>query len=366
MILVTGGAGFIGSHLTDELVRRGYDVLCVDSLDKQVHESRPGYLNRKARYIFCDIFDVKKYRGYLLKSEVVFHLAARVGVGQSQYEIESYTKTNILGTAVILQQFVDSKQFPNKFVIAASMSSYGEGVYSCKKCGKVRPCARANASRNNWDPPCPKCRGRITPLQTPEDAPFQSNSVYALTKQVQEELVKNWGMTYKVPFVSLRFFNVFGPRQTLNNPYTGVVAIFINRVLVNKPPVIFEDGLQSRSFISVYDIVQGCMLALDSKDANNQVFNVGVDEVTTIADLAKTIIRISGKQLSPKITQQFRTGDTRHCTSDISRIKNLLGYKPRVDLETGLRELYREYEKESAIDRFDIAYKELKERHLVR
>ncbi|MBI4243139.1 MAG: SDR family NAD(P)-dependent oxidoreductase [Planctomycetes bacterium] len=367
MILITGGAGFIGSHLADKLVEKGYDVSCVDILEKQVHADTPGYLNKKVKYIFCDVLDLDKYKKVLQQAEYIFHFASRVGVGQSQYEIDSYTKTNIYGTAKLLQFFIDQKKFPKKFVIAASMSSYGEGVYNCKKCGVVRPPLRkfSKSKNDGWDPLCPICNRSITSVPTSENVSFQSNSIYAITKQVQEQMVLNWGISYNVPVVSLRFFNVYGVRQSLNNPYTGASAIFINRVLNNKPPVIFEDGLQSRSFISVHDIVQSCILAINCNEANYEVFNVGVQPVTTILDLARKIVKISGKKLTVNITNEFRSGDIRHCTSDITKIQKRLGYKQTITLDDGLKKLYEHYKKQKIEDHFDKAYKELKDKKLV-
>jgi len=278
-ILVTGGAGFIGSHLVDALVQKGYHVRIFDNLDNQVHpgSKKPTYLNTHAEFINGDVRDIDALKKALIGMDSVFHKASVVGVGQSQYEIKRYTDVNIGGTANLLNILANEKHGIQKLVVAASMSSYGEGLFNCEDCGHVRPPLRTEAQMKtqDWNNYCPACEKVLTPLSTPEIAEQHCNSVYAITKKVQEDLVLNIGRTYNIPVVALRYFNVYGPRQSLSNPYTGVAAIFLSRIKNGNRPVVYEDGLQTRDFISVHDIVQANLLALESAKGDYESLNVG-------------------------------------------------------------------------------------------
>ncbi|MCM8802240.1 MAG: SDR family NAD(P)-dependent oxidoreductase, partial [Candidatus Omnitrophica bacterium] len=275
-VLVTGGCGFIGSHLVDKLIEKNYQVTVLDNLDKQVHpEGIPEYINLNARYIFEDIRKKKELKKLIKEVDYIFHFAAKVGVGQSQYKIEEYIDVNIRGTANLLDLIVNTKNHVKKIIVASSMSIYGEGLYKCEKCGNVKPEIRDFEDGNiyDWEPKCPFCKGEIKPTPTPETLNLKSNSIYAISKKEQEEISLLIGKTYKIPVVSLRFFNVYGPRQTLSNPYTGVCAIFLSRIKNNNPPVIFEDGLQTRDFIWVEDVVDACILSMEKDTANYEIFN---------------------------------------------------------------------------------------------
>jgi dTDP-L-rhamnose 4-epimerase len=373
-ILITGGAGFIGSFLVDELVKKGHRVTIYDNLDTQVHINgkSPDYLNPEAEFIHGDVCNYDAFKKVISDNEIIFHFAAKVGVGQSQYEIKRYVDVNIGGTANLLDILVNTKNKVKKVVVAGSMSSYGEGLYKCKKCGVVQPNLRPEEQlrKNLWGLYCPRrpavgCNNVLKPVKTPENAQLNCNSIYALTKKAQEEMSLVIGKTYKIPTVVFRFFNVYGPRQSLSNPYTGVAAIFMSRIKNNNPPVIFEDGLQTRDFIYVSDIVKVCIIAMENDKADYDVFNVGSGNPLTILEIAQTISRVYNKDIEPEVTNSFRKGDVRHCYADISKIKSKLGFKPGIDFYTGIKKLTDWAKTSEAIDKYTQAQKELKEKSLI-
>ncbi len=367
-ILVTGGAGFIGSHLVDRLVQMGHDVTVLDVIEKQVHtHGRPEYLNRKAKYIIGDIRDRRKLSESIKGTEVISHQAAAVGVGQSMYQIEKYVDVNSLGTAALLDFLVNGKHDVRKFIVASSMSIYGEGSYICEGCGMVYPDIRdkSQMERHEWEMRCNKCGRKASPLPTDEEKPLKPTSVYATTKRSQEELCLNVGRSYGIPTVSLRYFNVYGPRQSLSNPYTGVCAIFSSRIKNGKPPLIFEDGLQSRDFVNVRDIVQANILAMEKKKADYNYYNVGTGVQKTILDVANTLIKLYGMGVKPRVSSRFRAGDIRHCFSDIRKISDDLGYRPSVTFEDGMKELVEWGNTVNAVDRTEMAERELKDKGLI-
>jgi dTDP-L-rhamnose 4-epimerase len=368
-ILVTGGAGFIGSFLVDKLVHLGHRVTIYDNLEPQVHHGKkPAYLNKEAEFIKADICDKEKLDKALRSIDIVFHEAAMVGVGQSMYEVIKYTRTNELGTATLLDLIVNKyRDHIRKVVVAASMSEYGEGLYKCQKCGNIKPSLRdeAQLNRKQWKLKCPNCKKNLTPLPTNEDVPLNCNSIYAINKRVQEDMVITLGKTFGIPAIALRYFNVYGPRQSLSNPYTGVAAIFISRIKGGKRSVIFEDGLQSRDFVSVHDIVSANIAVLKSSKGDYQVFNVGSGSRKTILELAELIAQVFGKKINPHITNKFRKGDIRHCFADISKIGKILGWRPSVDFKEGMEELIEWSYKEKSMDLFDKASRILKAKGVI-
>lgn len=370
-VLVTGGAGFIGSHIVDALIQRDYKVKVLDNLDAQVHGKRkrpPDYLNRKAEFIFGEIQDKHVLKKALKDCDVVFHEAAKVGVGQSMYQIIGYVNTNILGTANLLQILVNSKHKVKKLIVASSMSIYGEGSYNCKKCGLVFPTLRDSRQlrKRDWELKCPLCRKAVTSFSTNENKPLFPTSIYAINKRDQEEMCLRIGRAYNIPTVALRYFNVYGPRQALSNPYTGVAAIFSGCILNGNSPIIFEDGLQSRDFIHVSDIVQANMLALEKKEADYQVFNVGIGRKLTVLDIADALIKKLNPKIKPIIVNKFREGDIRHCYSDISKIEKILGFKPKVSFESGIDDLIEWVRKQLVTHKVPKAISELRARGLIR
>jgi dTDP-L-rhamnose 4-epimerase len=366
-ILITGGAGFIGSHLGDALLSRGHEVRALDSLSPQVHgpeSERPGYLDHDVELITGDVRDADVVRQALEGVDIVYHLAAAVGVGQSMYEIAHYTAVNNLGTAVLLEAL--AAQPVERLIVASSMSLYGEGLYRSAdgsvETGKDRGLAQLRTG--DWE--VKNDRGEaLVPVPTPESKLPSLASVYALSKFDQERMCLLIGRAYGIPTTALRFFNVFGTRQALSNPYTGVLAIFASRLLNNKRPSVFEDGLQRRDFVSVYDVAQACCLVLERAESAGEVFNVGSGRSYTIREIAQRIARVVGKEyLEPEITGKYRVGDIRHCFADISRARSVLGYEPQVELEDGLEELASWLEGQVATDRVEQASAELAARGL--
>jgi dTDP-L-rhamnose 4-epimerase len=341
-VLITGGAGFLGSHLADELLAHGYQVRVLNVLSPQVHgmrQERPTYLSPEVELVYRDICDADAVRRALHDVSAVFHFAAAVGVGQSMYELEKYLGINILGTAVLLEALMEHPV--ETLVVASSMSIYGEGLYRAADGGLYTQAERSltQLQAGLWEV-CDVQGNVLEPLPTPEHKPPVFASIYALSKYNQEHMCLMIGRAYNIPTVALRFFNIFGPRQALSNPYTGVLAIFASRCLNDHPPMIFEDGLQQRDFVSVYDVVQACRLALEVPQAAGQVFNIGSGRASTISEVAALLAQALGKTyLEPCIIQKYRMGDIRHCFADITRAQAVLGYTPRVSLADGLKEM---------------------------
>ena len=341
-ILITGGAGFIGSHVADALLSHGYRVRVLDSLSPQVHgpdAGRPSYLDPEVELMAGDVRDPQALREALEGVDAVFHLAAKVGVGQSMYEIVDYTAVNNEGTARLLEALI--QQPVERLVVASSMSIYGEGLYQDRQGqmvpGELRPLGQLR--RRAWELQN-EDGGDLLPVPTPETKPPALASIYALSKYDQERMCLLTGRAYKMPTVALRFFNVYGPRQALSNPYTGVLANFASRLLNDRPPLIFEDGHQQRDFVSVHDVAQACRLALEVPEAAYAVFNIGSGSQFTIREIATRVAAVLDRDyIKPITTHKYRVGDIRHCFADISRAQQVLGYEPQVTLKDGLTEL---------------------------
>jgi dTDP-L-rhamnose 4-epimerase len=362
-ILITGGAGFIGSHLANSLVEAGYRVRVLDSLHEQVHgagASFPAYLHEEVECQTGDVRDRDAVRKALVGVTHVYHFAAAVGVGQSMYEIERYTDVNNRGTAVLLEAL--AQQPVHRLVVASSMSVYGEGLYrrGSKICEPL-PRNHDQLSRGQWEV---EQEGHVLePVATPETKHTLPTSVYALSKYDQEQMCLMFGNAYRIPTVALRFFNVYGPHQSLSNPYTGVLAIFASRCLNGNPPLIFEDGEQRRDFVSVYDIAAACRLALTTQ-STGEVFNVGSGGSRSVREVADSMIEALGVNVEPVITSKYRVGDIRHCFADITKARQQLGYAPSVNFEDGLVELAEWLAETSAIDNYTQAAAELDRRGL--
>jgi len=369
-VLVTGGAGFIGSHLVDALVANGHRVRALDALVPQVHgsDAKPLYLDPTVEFVQADVCDRAVVDKALDDIEVVFHEAAEVGVGQSMYEIERYVRANDLGTAVVLEAILARQPQIKKLVVASSMSIYGEGAYQCEACGVVYPQLRPSEQLldRRWELECSSCGKALKPIGTSEEKPLFPTSVYAVTKQDQEQFCLAVGRSYKIPTVALRYFNVYGTRQALSNTYTGVCAIFSARLLNGNRPMIFEDGEQTRDFVHVSDIVQANLLALETDRADYQAVNVGTGVATSVGTVCRLLADGLRVDLKPEIVGRYREGDIRHCVSDISRARKLLGYEPSVSLEQGIPELLSWVRAQAAQDQVESATAELESRQLVR
>jgi dTDP-L-rhamnose 4-epimerase len=361
-VLVTGGAGFVGSHLADALAAAGHSVRVFDNFTPQVHgNSLPDYLCPHSELVRGDMRDARAVRLALEGIDVVFHLAAAVGVGQSMYEIARYMGVNAQGTAVLLQELLNRKCRVQKLVVASSMSIYGEGQYFCVNCGSVSPPLRdaSQLKERKWEMQCPGCSETLTPVPTDESKPLQCSSVYALSKKCQEEMSLLFSRTYGLPVVALRFFNIYGPRQALSNPYTGVAAIFASRLLNGNPPLVFEDGSQMRDFVSVHDVIQANLLAMEGSGADGLALNIGSGEPVSIREVAETLADVLERPIAPELTGKYRLGDVRHCFGDISAARRLLGYRPQVSFAEGFRDLVSWLRGQQPEDRVDEAAAQL-------
>jgi dTDP-L-rhamnose 4-epimerase len=365
-VLITGGAGFIGSHLARRLLHEGHGVRVLDNLTEQVHgeQGRPSYLEDDVELITGDIRDVETVSRALADVNVVVHLAARVGVGQSMYELSEYASVNTYGTSVLLQAMMDRPV--RKLLVASSMSVYGEGLYE-NSAGAVQSVAergRGQLQDGRWE--LEDSDGRpLAPVPTPEWKQPSLASNYALGKFDQEQMCLLFGAAYEVPTVALRFFNVYGRHQALSNPYTGVLAIFANRLLNGRPPLIFEDGQQRRDFVSVLDVSRACVLAIDHDGADGRSINIGSGTSITVSEIARRLAAILGRsEHAAVLTGKYRVGDIRHCFADISLATGLLGYVPEVDLGDGMIELAQWLEGQASEDNVESATAELASRGL--
>jgi dTDP-L-rhamnose 4-epimerase len=361
-VLITGGAGFVGSHTADALLRCGHSVRTYDNLSEQVHAAgMPRYVPRDVEFIRGDMRDLAALCHAVRGIDVIYHLAAAIGVGQSMYQIAYYTAVNNQGTANLLQAILETGVQPEKIILASSMSIYGEGKYLCAACGDVTAQLRSveQLASKQWDTVCPSCNQPVMPVATDERKPLQCSSIYALSKKDQEEMVLLFSRTYGIPAVALRYFNIYGSRQSLSNPYTGVAAIFASRLMNGNPPIIFEDGLQMRDFVSVRDIVQANLLAMDSSAADGMALNVGSGQSVTLREVAAELGRALDVNVPFETTGKYRAGDIRHCFGDISAISGLLGYRPRVRLKQGIQELVQWLKSQEANDRVEEAMERL-------
>jgi dTDP-L-rhamnose 4-epimerase len=366
-VLITGGAGFVGSHIADELLERGCKVRVLDCLDGQVHgdiAKRPEYLSEEIELIVGDVRNHETLRQALRDVDVVYHLAASVGVGQSMYEVEKYTDNNNVSTATLLEALIARPV--EQLVVASSMSVYGEGLYRDSS-GNLHDSTTRSYEQlrmGSWDP-CDDAGEALIPVPTPESKRPQISSVYALTKYDQEQMCLMIGRAYHIPVTCLRFFNIYGPRQALSNPYTGVLAIFASRLLNHQAPLVFEDGEQMRDFVSVHDIKRACVQALDYPSQDGLVLNIGSGRSYRILEIASVMSKLmSNDPLEPEITGRYRSGDVRHCFSDISLAEKTIGYRPRVQFEEGINELVDWLAGQTPSDLVTRAYSELSSRGL--
>ncbi len=368
-VLVTGGAGFIGSHTVEALIERGYSVRVFDNLNPQVHGAgaeKPAYLHADAEFILGDVRDRAALAKALAGMELVIHDAAEVGVGQSMYSIERYVSTNVHGTAVLWDILANDKHKVEKVLVASSMSLYGEGRYECSEHGKIAPSARPDEQlkQGDWQMRCPDCGEPVEPVPTDEAKPLDCTSVYAQSKKDQEVYSLMIGKAYKLPTVACRYFNCYGPRQSLNNPYTGAAAIFWSAIQNDKAPLIYEDGLQRRDFIHVKDLVRGKLFLLETPESDFGVFNIGTGKPTSILELAQTLIKMSGKDLKPNVIQKFRSGDIRDCFADVSKLGGL-GFTSSISFEEGLCDLVAWGNLQQSVSNVENAHRDLVQKGLV-
>ncbi|MBL7036677.1 SDR family NAD(P)-dependent oxidoreductase [Candidatus Microgenomates bacterium] len=367
-ILVTGGAGFIGSFLVDELINKGYKVRILDNLEEQVHHGKkPTYLNKDAEFIKGDVTDYNIFKKALTGMDVVYHLAAAVGVAQSNYEIKKYVHSNVVGSANLADILANTKHSIKKVIFPASMTGFGEGNYNCKTHGIVRPPVRGEAQlkKNDFDMYCTKCKNVVLPVATEEEAQEYPSNIYAITKKSQQELLLLTGELYNIPTVAIRFFNIYGPRQSLSNPYTGVTAIFISRLKNNQVANVYEDGTQARDFLSVHDAARALILAMEKKSTDYQIINIASGKPTSIEKIARKVAELLGKPELIKVSGEFRKNDVKHCYAKTDKAKRILGFSPKITLQQGFKELIEWSKNEEAEDGFEKAQKELKKKGII-
>lgn len=344
-ILITGGAGFIGSNLTKKLTSKGYNITILDNLSKQVHgECQNSELFNSIKdistFILGDVRNRSDWIKALANQDVVIHLAAETGTGQSMYEISRYNDVNILGTSQMLNLLANKNHSIKKMIIASSRAVYGEGKYNCQNHGEVYPNERneSNMMKGNFDPFCNVCGSELELVSTDEESKIHPNSIYGITKQQQEQMVLLIGKSLGIPAVALRYQNVYGPGQSLSNPYTGILSIFSTRLLNENDIDIYEDGKESRDFVFINDVVDATILALEKNEANHQVFNVGSGVATTVSQVAYSLKKLYDSKAKVLIKGDFRLNDIRHNLADLSKIKRILGFSPKYDFETGVLE----------------------------
>ena len=375
-VLVTGGAGFIGSHVVDRLVERQHDIVVLDNLDPQVHgpgAQQPAHImehlpSGRVQFIQGDVRDPVAVEQALTGVGAVVHLAAAVGVGQSMYEPHYYTSVNVDGQGVLMEAMARRAGEIERFVVASSMSIYGEGAYRCPTHGELAPPPRPaqRLAAGQWEVPCPTCGAELEPVLTREEKPLQFTSVYAITKKTQEELALVFGAAFGIPTIALRFFNVFGSRQALSNPYTGVAAIFMGRLKNDNPPLVFEDGRQTRDLIHVSDVADAVLRAMEAQGEVSGAYNVCTGRPITIAEVARTLAGRVGVDVEARVGGRYRAGDIRHCIGDPSRAREVLGFEAKMTFSDGLDEFLAWSAAAEAEDRVDESLSELERLGLVR
>ena len=373
-ILITGGAGFIGSNLTKKLVSKGYNVTILDNLSKQIHgENQDSELYKSIKdistFIFGDVRNKFDWIQALQGQDAVIHLAAETGTGQSMYEITRYNDVNILGTSHLLNILANESHSIQKMVIASSRSIYGEGKYLCEKDGVVYPNERNNIdmAKGIFELICNNCKEKLSLQPTDENSRIHPSSIYGITKQQQEQMILLMGKSLDIPAVALRYQNVYGPGQSLSNPYTGILSIFSTRILNGNDIDIYEDGEQSRDFVFINDVVDATVLALEKEEANNQIFNVGSGVATTVSQVANSLKEFYNSNVNITISRKYRLGDIRHNYADLSKIKEALGFIPKFDFNSGISEFVKWVKsQEIKEDKYESSIEELKQKGLMK
>jgi len=373
-ILITGGAGFIGSNLTNKLVQKGYKVTILDNLSKQIHgenQDSPLYNSIKdiATFIKGDVCNKLDWEKAIKGQDAVIHLAAETGTGQSMYEISRYNEVNILGTTHLLDILANESHTVKKMIIASSRSIYGEGKYMCEKDGVVYPDERKDSDMNdgNFNPICNKCGEQLVLKPTDESSKIHPSSIYGITKQQQEQMILLMGKTLNIPAVALRYQNVYGPGQSLSNPYTGILSIFSTRLLNGNDIDIYEDGMESRDFVFIDDVVDATILSLEKEEANHQIFNVGSGVATTVNEVANSLKSLYNSDVKITISGKYRLGDIRHNYADLSKIKNALGFIPKFNFISGITAFVNWVKTQEIMeDKYESSIKELKSKGLIK
>jgi dTDP-L-rhamnose 4-epimerase len=365
LVLLTGGAGFIGSHTAEGLIRDGYRVRILDCLDPQVHGRAgvfPSHLHPEIECIHGDVRSSEDLRQVLNGVSFIYHLAALTGVGQSMYDIKKYSDINVTGTANLIEVIIKEKFPIKKIILSSSRAVYGEGTHECPNCGIIYPPVRKleDLKNSRFEVYCPNCGQQTRAVPTGEDRPLLPVSVYGWTKKLQEELFQLAARDFGLATVILRYFNVFGSRQSLVNPYTGIISIFFSRMMAAKPISIYEHGTPLRDFVHIQDVVEANLKALNVDLAPGTILNIGSGKESSVTDIALTLYRIL--QINPQLEDkgEFRIGDIHSCMADITRARNLLGYKSKITLEDGIQEFVAWAKKNQSVDLYQAAVDEMR------
>ena len=341
-ILITGGAGFIGSRLTEQLVERGYKVTILDNLCSQVHGQSESSLYRRINkisdFIKGDVRSSSDWKGAIKDQDIIVHLAAETGTAQSMYEIDRYNDINIMGTSHLYNLLLNTKHSIKKIIVASSRAIYGEGKYNCITHGVQYPLRRKESDmlQGNFNPICKYCKSQLIPLATDEESLIHPSSIYGISKHQQESMCLLMGESLNIPTVAFRYQNVYGPGQSLSNPYTGILSIFSTRILNGNNIEVYEDGEESRDFVYIDDVVNATILGIEKDAADGQVFNVGYGESISVKQVAESLKKLYDSDVNILINRKFRLGDIRHSIADISKIKEVLGFFPEYDFGKGI------------------------------
>jgi dTDP-L-rhamnose 4-epimerase len=372
-ILITGGAGFIGSRLCEKLFYQGNNITVLDNLSKQIHGDGESFLFKKIKdkctFIKGDVRDKDDWFHAIKNQEIIIHLAAETGTGQSMYEIEKYNDVNVMGTAHMLELLADSNHSIKKIIIASSRSIYGEGKYNCKTHGVQYPSQRKekDMEKGEFNPKCRICNLELDLLATDEESKIHPSSIYGINKQQQEQMVLLIGESIGIPSVAFRYQNVYGPGQSLSNPYTGILSIFSTRILNGNDLDIYEDGLESRDFVYIDDVVDATILGIEKDDANGEVFNVGSGVPTTVQEVAENLKTFYESDIDISISGKFRIGDIRHNYADLTKIKNMLGFTPKYNFQKGISEFVSWVKTQEVMeDRYEQSVQKLKQKGLMK
>lgn len=369
-ILITGGAGFIGSNLALDLLKAGHTVRILDNLSEQIHgqdPSLPDKIAGRTEFIKGDVRNKSDWEKALKDQHIVVHLAAETGTGQSMYEIQKYVDVNINGTAILLDYLVNNEHSVEKVIVASSRAIYGEGKYYCSSHGDVYPGERneADLKKGDFEPKCPVCAASIAIRPTDEHSKIHPSSVYGITKQNQEQMVLNVCKSIGLPAVAFRYQNVYGPGQSLKNPYTGILSIFSTQIRNGNNINIFEDGMESRDFVFIDDVVRATVLGIEKEEANYQSLNVGSGVQTSVLEVATILNEQYEKNVKLIISGNFRLGDIRHNFADLSKSKKLLGFEPQFTFREGAAR-FAQWVKEQKVeeDRFSKSIQEMEAKGL--
>ena len=372
-ILITGGAGFIGSRLCEKLFDQGNNITVLDNLSKQIHGNGESFLFNKIKdkctFIKGDVRDKNDWAHAIKNQQIIIHLAAETGTGQSMYEIAKYTNVNVLGTSHMLEILANSNHNVKKIIVASSRSIYGKGKYNCEAHGVQYPSKRKeeDMKKGEFNPKCSMCNSTLNVLPTDEQSKIHPSSIYGINKQQQEQMVMIMGESLSISTVAFRYQNVYGPGQSLSNPYTGILSIFSTRILNGNNLDLYEDGEETRDFVYIEDVVDATILGIEKEEANGHVFNVGSGVSTRVIDVANTLKRLYNSENNITISGKFRLGDIRHNFADLSKLKDILGFTPKYNFERGITEFVNWVKTQEVMeDKYEKSIQQLKNKGLIK